>query len=134
MSQPVRVAEPMPPGKDARKRGQPSNPSWPTRRWTDVNDRPGIHVRGNPVQERWREEPPSPLDNLTASGESRGVETFRVFTGIMNDGEKPDDIRGLAMTEWEVRAADFEALDVGPAKRRTRPGRARWCILLAPFT
>jgi hypothetical protein len=55
----------------------------------------------------------------------------------MNDGKEPNDIRGLAMTEWEVRAADFEAPDVGPAKRRTRPGRARWCILLAllaPFS
>jgi hypothetical protein len=52
----------------------------------------------------------------------------------MNDGEEPDDIRCPAMTEWEVRAADFEAPDVGPAKRRPRPGRARLCILLAPFT
>jgi hypothetical protein len=41
------------------------------------------------------------------------------------------------MFEREERAADFEAPDVGPAKRRTRPGRARWWILLtllAPFT
>jgi hypothetical protein len=43
----------------------------------------------------------------------------------------------LAMFEPEARAADFEAPDFGPAKRRTRPGRARrWILLslLVPFT
>jgi hypothetical protein len=41
------------------------------------------------------------------------------------------------MFERGQRAADLEASDVGPAKRRTGPDRVRWCILLAllaPFT
>jgi hypothetical protein len=55
----------------------------------------------------------------------------------MNDGDQSDEIRGPAMFEREKLAADFEASDVGPAKRRTCPGRARWWILLtllAPIT
>jgi hypothetical protein len=55
----------------------------------------------------------------------------------MNDEDQPDEFRGLTMFEREERAADFEASDVGPAKRRTRPGRARWWILqalLVPFS
>jgi hypothetical protein len=55
----------------------------------------------------------------------------------MSGGDIPDDIRGLTMFEREERAADFEASDVGPAKRPACPGRARWWILLAllaPFT
>jgi hypothetical protein len=55
----------------------------------------------------------------------------------MNDEDQTDEIRGLAMLERQEWAADFEASDVGPAKRRRRPGRARWWILmtlLAPIT
>jgi hypothetical protein len=68
---------------------------------------------------------------LADSGKRPGAETSRVLKSIRNDGEQPDEVRGLTMFEREERAADFEASDVGPAKRRTRPGRARWWILLA---
>jgi hypothetical protein len=78
-----------------------------------------------------------PPEDLAASVESRGVETSRTFTSIMNDEDQPDEFRGLTMFEREERTADFEASDVGPVKRRTRPGWTRWWILLAllaPFS
>jgi hypothetical protein len=82
-------------------------------------------------------EPSSPPEDLAASGENRGAETYRGFAMIMNDGDQLGEIRGLTMFDREERAADFEASDVGPAKRRTRPSRTRlWILLtlLAPFT
>jgi hypothetical protein len=116
---------------------QPDDPWCLTPHWTDVNDGPGIPVPYDPLRERWREEPSSPPEDRAASGESRGAETSRVLTSIMNDGDQSDEIRGLAMFRREERAAGIEASDVGPAKRRTRPGRARrWILLtlLVPFT
>jgi hypothetical protein len=89
------------------------------------------------VRERSWEETSLPPEDLADSVESRGVETSRNFASIMNDEDQPDEFRGLTMFEREERAGDFEASDVGPAKRGTRPGWARWWILLtllAPFS
>jgi hypothetical protein len=116
---------------------RPDNLWCTTPLWTDVNDGPGIAVPRQPCARARKGRSLFATHELGSSGESRGTETSRVFTRIMNDENQPDEIRGLAMLEGEERAANLEASAGGPAKRRTRPGRARrWILLtlLAPFT